>query len=217
MGDSSGQSMSFEQVEDDIAAAMDTFQSEMPELDEIIIWGLCDAASAALLYAFRDPRVKGLVLVNPWVRTEQGLAKTYLQHYYLRRVMSRTFWSDLACGRLNLAASSRSLASMVLQRVRIRVNPSLVQSDADPSAGQSLPGRMADGWRRFQGRILVILSGDDLTAAEFKDMAASSFAWRGLLDEPKVCIRELQEANHTFSRREWRDQVARWTLDWTQQ
>jgi len=28
------------------------------------------AASAALFYAYRDPRVAGLVLVNPWVRTE---------------------------------------------------------------------------------------------------------------------------------------------------
>lgn len=213
MGDASGPLRNFEQIDDDIAAAIDCFQAELPALREVIIWGLCDAASAALTYAFRDRRVTGLVLLNPWVRTEEGLAKAYLKHYYLRRLISRDFWSGLLRGRFNPVASLRSLADMMFRVAGSR------RSDEGRNPGTTtttltgaLPECMAEGWKRFRGSILLILSGDDLTAAEFRNTAAESSVWRGLLDESRVLVRELPEANHTFSRREWRDRVAQWTL-----
>ena len=85
MGDSEGEPRIFEDIEEDLQCAIDKFMEEIPGLDEVVIWGLCDAASAALFYAHRDPRVTGLVLLNPWVRSEQGEAKAYLKHYYLAR------------------------------------------------------------------------------------------------------------------------------------
>jgi hypothetical protein len=63
-------------------------------------------------------------------------------------------------------------------------------------------------------RVLVILSGNDLTAEEFKDLVAGSRRWRTLLEDSRVTRYELPEANHTFARRDWRDQVARWTGAW---
>src|SRR6185436_8530568 len=78
MGDSCGDLRTFERVEDDIRCAIDRFFQSVPTLKEVVVWGLCDAASAALFYAHRDSRVSGLVLVNPWVHTEQGAARTYL-------------------------------------------------------------------------------------------------------------------------------------------
>ncbi|MBK5930570.1 hydrolase 1, exosortase A system-associated [Halochromatium salexigens] len=253
MGDSSGPQRDFEQIDEDIRAAIDRFQAESPGLREVVIWGLCDAASAALFYAWQDPRVSGLVLLNPWVRTEEGLAKAYLKGYYLRRLLSRDFWTSLISGRVNPLNSIRSLAAMVRQVAGAgrasNASGSLggnagVDADSEEKAatgatetsgttaataaasattkgrqGQRLPPgplpkRMAAGWRRFNGPILLILSGDDLTAAEFRDVANQSPAWQGLLDAPRVTHRELPEANHTFSRRVWRDQVADWTRDW---
>jgi uncharacterized protein len=73
---------------------------------------------------------------------------------------------------------------------------------------------MQDGLRRFRGRVLLILSGNDFTAQEFKDLVAASRGWRRLLESARVTRRDLPGANHTFSRREWRDQVARWTESW---
>jgi hypothetical protein len=73
---------------------------------------------------------------------------------------------------------------------------------------------MEDGLRRFQGRVLLILSGNDLTAQEFKDLVARSSRWRGLLEDRRVTRHDLPEANHTFSRRDWRNQVERWTEAW---
>jgi len=77
-----------------------------------------------------------------------------------------------------------------------------------------LPERMYQGLKAYGGRLLVILSGDDLTADEFRDMVSNSSQWRRLLKAPHISHQELAAANHTFSRREWRDKVAQWTLDW---
>ncbi len=78
----------------------------------------------------------------------------------------------------------------------------------------TLPERMEHALGRFRGRVLLILSGKDLTAEEFRGVASRSERWTRLLSDARVTRRELAEANHTFSRREWRDQVARWTAEW---
>ena len=75
MGDSTGEPKTFENVEEDLRAAVDHFLSQVPEVTEVAIWGLCDAASAALFYARLDARVSGIVLLNPWVHDEQSGAR----------------------------------------------------------------------------------------------------------------------------------------------
>ena len=72
---------------------------------------------------------------------------------------------------------------------------------------------MAQGLAGFEGPVGLILSGRDLTAREFLD-AAGDDAWRRLLAAPRIARHDLPEADHTFSRRVWRDAVAQWTLSW---
>ena len=76
----------FTDVDADLRAAIDAFCARVPSLREVVIWGLCDAASAALFYAQQDERVTGLVLLNPWAHTEDGHAKATLKHYYGARL-----------------------------------------------------------------------------------------------------------------------------------
>ena len=84
-----------------------------------------------------------------------------------------------------------------------------------PATGSaSLPQRMQESFARFQGKILVIMSGNDLTAREFSDLVAGSSAWQKLIKAPRVRQHVLAEANHTFSRNDWRNQVAGWTVAW---
>jgi hypothetical protein len=73
---------------------------------------------------------------------------------------------------------------------------------------------MADGLCRFKGKVLLILSGRDLTAQEFEEVVRGSKRWQKLIADTRVERRALAEANHTFSTREWRDQVAAWTAHW---
>lgn len=210
MGDAAGEAVDFEHIDPDIGAAVDTFFARSPGLREVVLWGLCDAASAALFYAWRDPRVAGLVLLNPWVRTEAGQARAYLKHYYLARLRDPEFWAKVRRRQFDLAGALGSLFGMVAKTLGAgrRQNPS------GPLRAATLPERMAEGLARFTGPVLVILSGNDLTAAEFQDTVRASPAWHRLLAQALITQRALAPANHTFSQREWRDQVAEWTLQW---
>ncbi len=217
MGDSEGEMRTFEAVEEDIHYAVEQFFKEMASLKEVVIWGLCDAASAALFYAHQDQRITGLVLLNPWVRTEQGMARAYLKHYYLARLFTLEFWKKIGRGRFNYIATIRSF--LKLTRNSLLKNKELAMT-AENGAGNvsdmrmPLPDRMLHGLSRFKGRILVITSGNDLTAQEFLDLVKGSSSWQKYLSGSHVKQFNLAEANHTFSRREWRDQVATWTRDW---
>ena len=206
MGDSSGTHRTFEHIDADIRCALDQLFAAVPGLTDAVIWGLCDAASAALLYAHRDARVSGLALVNPWVRTEQGMARTQLRHYYAGRLFQANLWRKMVSGELHLGRALAGLWQSFSAAAR-RERPALGRE-------ASLPQRMEDGLRRFRGRILLILSGNDLTAQEFRDLVAASAGWKSLLADRRVSRHAIAEATHTFSRREWRDEVARWTVAW---
>lgn len=226
MGDSDGEPKTFEQVHSDIRVAIDQFFKRVPGLHELVLWGLCDAASAALFYAHTDPRVAGLVLANPWVRTESGIAKVYLKHYYFLRLVDPALWRKIVRGEFDFLAATKSFLRMVSASVGLAPSASSQElrgcTSAPDSSGTTatetnaspLPVRMLSGMNAFKGRLLFILSGDDLTAGEFKDTLSASRAWRISLQATRVARRDLPEANHTFSRREWRDQVARWTQEW---
>jgi len=214
MGDATGASRDFEHIADDIAAALAAFRAAVPGLREWVLWGLCDAAAAALLCAWRQPAISGLVLLNPWVRTEEGLAKAYLTHYYARRLFERAFWRDVLAGQIKPLAALRGMLDTAWRALAPRAAQPAAQSPAASPRLLPLPVRIAEGWQRFSGPILLILSGDDLTAAEFRDVAEHLPQWRGLLAQRRVRVRELPAANHTFARQEWRDQVALWTAEW---
>ena len=216
MGDSTGERIDFERATDDLRMAIDAFFERVDTLRDVIIWGLCDAASAALFYAHQDPRVSGIVLLNPWVRTIEGEARAYLRHYYVRRLLSPASWHKLWRGEFDLSHSLGSLVDHFRNAMGGggHARPQGAEVTQLPAVAGSLPERMAAGLARFNGRILLILSGNDLTAKEFVDLCSASRQWRQLLASPRLTQYMLPEATHTFSRREWRDQVATWTESW---
>jgi exosortase A-associated hydrolase 1 len=208
MGDSDGAMRDFEQVTDDIGAAIDAFQRACPAVKRVVLWGLCDAASAALIYvqASGDPRVSGLVLLNPWVRSEASLAQTHIKHYYGQRLMQREFWIKLLSGKMQLLKSLRGLLNTAQQARNGRAQAE--------SESRSFQDRMAEGLRQFPGRVLFILSGQDYTAKEFLEFASSNAAWSGLIEAPKVSRVDVDDADHTFSASAQRSAVEGETLRW---
>jgi len=219
MGDSEGEVRTFEEVGDDICAAIDAFFIESPGLQSVVLWGLCDAASAALFYGHTDPRVQGLILLNPWVWTESGEAKAYLKHYYLQRVFDKAFWQKVFGGKFEFARSLSSLWGAVKRSCgnNAALNSGQEEKEADLNelaATTALPQRMYQGLEHFQGQVGILISGNDLTAAEFEDMVKASKAWKKLLKTKAVEIRHVPQADHTFSRQVWRDQVAEYSLQW---
>lgn len=203
MGDSDGEPRDFEHISLDIGCAIDALCTASPAVNNVILWGLCDAASAAALYAPHDQRVSGLVLLNPWLRTAQSEAQTHLKHYFLQRLRQAEFWRKLFSEPEQIVHAASSLIEQCRQALR-QTQPTQLQ----------LPERMLGALQQFSGRVLLILSGNDLTAKEFVLVADHSPVWRALLSQPRFQRQLLPNADHTFSSQLWRDQVARWTSDW---
>lgn len=199
MGDGSGAARSFEQFPDDIRAAIDCLFARIAGLRTVVLWGLCDGASAACLYAPQDSRVGGLVLLNPWVRTAAGQARTYLRHYYLQRLMSKDFWRKLLGGGWSPGRSLSGLGDAVSQA-----------RSGGGDVASSLPGRMAAGLREAGRPFLVVLSGRDYVAREF-EAAAAGPAWTCLGGRSDA---HLAAADHTFSNATHVAEVCRLTADW---
>lgn len=210
MGDSEGDARTFESVDEDLGAAIDHFQRAVPEVSEVVIWGLCDAASAALFYAAIDARVTGIVLLNPWVRTDAGLAKATIKHYYRDRLFNPALWKKIASGRFDFGAAAAAFLRVASSAASAPAAAGITQA----ACALALPARMLAGITDFKGKVLLIISPKDLTAREFLDTVDASEPWRRVLAEPRVRREMLADADHTFSRRDWRDQVAAWTLDW---
>lgn len=204
MGDSEGAIRGFDDIGDDLHAAIDQFFAAVPQLRELVLWGLCDGATAAAFHAAADRRITGLALLNPWVRTEAGAAQATLRHYYLRRVCSGAFWRKLAGGAVDANASLASLRRSALVALHGKNRP-----NAD-----DLPARLHRALARFPGRILVILAGADLVAREFDALPGRHPHWRQLLGAARVHRIEIAGANHTFARQAWRDRVAQATAEW---
>jgi exosortase A-associated hydrolase 1 len=209
MGDSAGEQRDFEHVSDDIAAAIAALQGAVPEACRVVLWGLCDGASAALLYLHErpDPRVAGLALLNPWVRSEASLAKTQVKHYYVQRLREGAFWRKLFSGKVALGALTG-----LLRNVRAAFG-----GTAQGRAGaEAVPyqQRMALAWAAFAGQTLLMLSEHDYTAREFVEFTSASGPWRHALNARPAKRVELAGADHTCSQPSTQLALESSTLEW---
>ena len=216
MGDSGGSHLGYQHSEPDIRAAIDTLIAEQPQVDEVVLFGECESASGILFYAYQDSRVKGIALVNPWVRTEEVQAQVIMKHYYVSRLLSRAFWRKVGAGRFDSRESLVSFFQVLRTYLRGRTTTVLNNTtrEHEDISGLPLPLKTAAGLRRFRGPAMILMSGRDYIAREFDEVVGSSKAWQGLLDDPRICRRVLMDADHTFSREIWKIQVVDWVAEW---
>ena len=210
MGDSEGDRRNFEAIESDLSVAIDALLTACPTLRRVVVWGLCDAASAALMFATRDPRVAAIVAANPWVRSDASLAAATVKHYYGARLLQAEFWTKLLRGRFDWHASLTSVLANLKGAAALRQERQAAVGD------NRFQTAMARGLAGFDGHLLLILSGNDLTAQEFVQYTESDAAWQGVLADAKVARIDIDDADHTFSQRVWSVAAERATLEWLQ-
>lgn len=202
MGDGSGAMRGFEDIDADIAAAIAAFQARCPAVESVVLWGLCDAATAAVLYwqRTRDARVAGLCLANPWLRSEATLARTRVRHYYRERILDPAFWRKLVAGQVGPLRALREYFGAVRA--------------AQGPAAAGFQSLMLDGLREFAGPVLLLLSERDLTAQEFLVRMRENPVDAALLDGPRLRRVPVAAADHTFSREQWRTVAEDALLAW---
>lgn len=204
-GDNAAAPVDFEDAGADIGAALAAFRSAAPGLSSWAVLGLCDGASAALLHASRLAGVDGLVLLNPWSRGSASEAQAVLGSYYLPRLLRWRRWLAVLTSFGRMRGALRGFSAALLDGLRTR-------GDGHPA----FVGAMLRNWIDFQGRSLVILSGRDLTAAEFDGLVRQTLTWPVLTRSANVTVIHEKEADHTFSARRHKARLAEQILEWLQ-
>lgn len=203
MGDSPGDMPSFEHTAPHIATAINGFQRQHPGVERVVLWGLCDGASASLLYvdATHDPRIAGLALLNPWVRSEVSLARARVKYYYRRRLMDPAFWKKLLHGGVGWSSLWSFSANLRLSR-------------GQDSTPESFQDKMARAWLAFGRPVLLLLSERDLTAQEFDEytqLSPQGINWKTARHVVRTMI---SDADHTLSDASARQSAEFHTLQW---
>jgi hypothetical protein len=144
----------------------------------------------------------GAVLLNPWIRTDATHAQAQLKHYYGRTIFTAEFWCRLGSGEVNIGASLRDFTK------------NLVRARRESDSQAALPERMRQGLAAYSGRVLMIISGNDLTAQEFDDVTGASPECKSVLQSEKLERFDLPGAYHTFSKLEWADAAAEKSAAW---
>lgn len=86
----------------EVCEAMDYLSTK--GMSRFVLLGLCSGADMAHLAARQDERVRGLVLLDPWVyRT-----RMHLVHYYAQRVFRLAVWKRWFLTRVNVLANMTS-------------------------------------------------------------------------------------------------------------
>ena len=158
IGDSEGINRGFRDSRADIAAALSAFRAIAPQVERVVGFGNCDAASALML--FRGVGCDGLVLSNPWTiedeRSGDAVAAqpaSALRARYLEKLKNPREVLRLLSGGVNYRKLLRGLAKA-----------------AGPKAAEnSLAAEMRAGLAEFTGPVRILLAERDRTARMFAE------------------------------------------------
>jgi len=205
MGDNAACQRHFLETDQDISAAVTEFRKQAPWVERIVLWGLCDGASASICFAASEA-VHSVVMVNPWITTTAGAARTVLKHHYRRQFFSTGFWKRFITGEVSFLNSVRSLLAGLYKGFGVNLGTSAVNPSED------LPDVVFSAIERYDGKVAIITSDRDLTAQEFLD----SYDKRYTTDDgTKTQIQFFTvNADHSFSTPEQHEKLEKLTLSW---
>jgi exosortase A-associated hydrolase 1 len=181
IGDSSGSDPGFRDSDDDIAAALDAFRREAPQLTRVVGFGNCDAASALMLA--NGARCDALVLANPWTFDGDDAAPTpaAVRKRYAAKLKNPHELMRFAKGGVSL--------QKLIGGLRHALRPAPEQT--------TLAHEIKAGLKRFDGHVRILLAERDRTGQAF------IAAWGGG-DDPR--FQHCPGASHAFvepDAREW--------------
>jgi exosortase A-associated hydrolase 1 len=179
VGDSKGGNSGFRGSAPDIAAALALFRAETPQMERVVAFGNCDAASGLMLQA--GAGMDALVLANPWTVEDDSSAPPpdALRQRYAAKLRNPGEWLRLLTGKVSLG----KLAGGLRRAAGSAPGPS------------SLAQEMAAGLARFAGPATILLAGRDRTAQIFES------GW----DKSDQRIARCPDATHAFAEPHARD------------
>lgn len=216
-GDSVGKLLGFEHMEEDLARALETFQHHVPELQHVVLYGGCEAASAIMISGHNYPLAKSAIVANPWVDSEKLRALASRNHY-LRRLREPGFWKKV----FTLQYNPMEYVGGAWSRIRKKLagGPSPAAPAAGDSAGPAevhFQDRMLSGFQKFDGPVMFLKSGMSIIADEFDLLVGSSREWEKACNRDTISRIEIPGADQAFSTAAARVDLFRVAEDWIEQ
>lgn len=177
IGDSEGANRGFRHSVKDIAAALLAFRAMAPQLERVVAFGNCDAASALMLAGGAD--CDALVLSNPWTIDDDEDATpppAAIRARYLEKLKNPKEVVRLLSGGVDL----RKLVRGLFRASRTKATPS------------SLADSMRAGLATYPRPVSILLADGDRTAQVFADRWAP--------DDSR--IQRCSGADHAYSQPE---------------
>lgn len=202
IGESSGENREFLGSTEDIAAAAQFLRQEQPQIDRIIAFGNCDAATALALYG-PDAGIDGYMLANPWVieqtseadSEEPTISSAAIRSRYWDRIKNPRTVIDLLSGKIDL----RKLLKGLKQASKVEEN-------------SALSIRLRDALSRLDGNSRILLAKRDTTARAFL-AAWNSADFATLRTRTSITLETLDSASHSFADEAAKDWLAEKLLD----
>lgn len=193
IGDSTGRNAGFAASAQDIAAAAAIFRSAAPDMQRVVAFGNCDAATALALFQ-ESSAADDLILANPWVidaadttgavdedTGNQLPGAAAIRARYWQRIKNPRSYTDLVTGKINLGKLWRGLAK--------------ASQKQEPSG---LAQRLAHAISETELPIRLLIARHDSTAAAF--MAAwQSPTFEQARASGNIELAELDSASHSFA------------------
>lgn len=194
LGDSEGDFVGFEYAGPSIRAAIDTLYLSFSSLQRVVIWALCDGATAAILYAPSDAeRISSLVLANPFLESATTKAQTILKNYYIKRLMQADFWRKVLTFQFSIKESASSLSTTM------RTSVANAEEDDWLHTGRSLSQWVLEGVNSFAKSMHVLISTDDLQGLQFYNLIRKDPTCRKSIKAGRIKIWFIKGGDHTFS------------------
>ncbi|MEM7700430.1 MAG: hydrolase 1, exosortase A system-associated [Pseudomonadota bacterium] len=176
VGDSEGENRGFRKSSRDIASAREALLALAPDVERVVAFGNCDAASALMLTGGEG--FDGLILSNPWTLEEAAdetatLPPSAVRERYAAKLKNPREIGRLLSGGVNLKKLARGLIQAT--------------ASEDSSTG-GLADEMRAGLEGFDGWVSILLASADRTA--------QAFAQRWPSDDDRV--QNCEGAGHAF-------------------
>lgn len=185
VGDSEGENRGFRRSAKDIAAAIEAFRAMAPQIERVVAFGNCDAASALMLAG--GAGCDGLVLSNPWTIAQDANGTlddatpppAMLRARYAEKLRNPREIARLLSGGVDLGKLAHGLTRA------LRTGP----------AAPRLAKEMQAGLSGFAGDVRILLASADRTAQMFEAV------W----DKTDPRIRRCEGSGHAYVEPEHRD------------
>lgn len=192
IGDSTGTNGGFLSSKEDIDAALKCFRAHCPDLQNIIAFGNCDAASALMLFQSAIG-FDGLILTNPWTTDEaqsDDLAEPQSQLPSAAAIRQR-YWQKIK--------DPSALLRLFTGKVNFKkLAAGLNRARANNDSSTQLAAQMADEAVALAVPTAIILANQDRTAMDFA-AAWKQDIFKAARDNPHIRLHLCKTASHSFA------------------